>query len=398
MNPAPPAGPEAGAEARAEARAEASVKAGVEVSAETSAETGAEAGAGEARPVKPWRRRLYVLGMALGLLLFGWQLAAAILSLRQSGAQIVAPVWLLGALALAALGYGLQLGGWLLIMRLLGCGLTPRNSFAGYFLSFLPRYVPGTVWGYLGRGEWLAQRHAVGYRTSSIGSLLEAGTFVATALAVGALAYLRAPWAWPAFGLLLAGAAAGWVILARLAGQSKFNAGRHRVSQRNSVSGARVSGWRRWGLLPAALVVYFCYWAVQGLSLGAVCRALGIGGDVDFLHLTAASATGWAAGFLTLFVPAGFGVRELSLTWLLTTQSGLPAADANLLAVLSRLCLIVAELLMLAAAVAQGGLGMRPAQKPRDQETEFLKETRFLRRPHAPAEGNNGPTAETREP
>ena len=104
-------------------------------------------------------------------------------------------------------------------------------------------------------------------------------------------------------------------------------------------------------MLPAALVVYVCYWAVQGLSLGAVCRALGIGGDVDFLHLTAASATGWAAGFLTLFVPAGFGVRELSLTWLLTTQSGLPAADANLAAVFSRLCLIVAELLMLAAAV-----------------------------------------------
>jgi uncharacterized membrane protein YbhN (UPF0104 family) len=52
-----------------------------------------------------------------------------------------------------------------------------------------------------------------------------------------------------------------------------------------------------------------------------------------------------------LFVPAGIGVRELSLTYLLTTQSGMAPADANLVAVLSRASMIVAELLMLATAM-----------------------------------------------
>ncbi|HMY39454.1 MAG TPA: hypothetical protein PK011_09015, partial [Marinagarivorans sp.] len=42
--------------------------------------------------------------------------------------------------------------------------------------------------------EWLARQLGIGYRKSSIGSLLEAGSFVATALLIGALVYLRAPW------------------------------------------------------------------------------------------------------------------------------------------------------------------------------------------------------------
>jgi uncharacterized membrane protein YbhN (UPF0104 family) len=71
---------------------------------------------------------------------------------------------------------------------------------------------------------------------------------------------------------------------------------------------------------------------------------------VDLVQLVAAAAVGWSAGFLTVFVPAGFGVRELSLAYLLTVYSGMPAGDANLVAVLSRMIMIVAELLMLATA------------------------------------------------
>lgn len=287
--------------------------------------------AGGPKPTPAWRRGLYVVGMALGLLLFGWQLWSALGSLRQSGMQLVSPASLLAALGLAVAGYLLQLGGWLLAMRFLSIHLTAAGSFAGYFLSFLPRYVPGTVWGYLGRSEWLLRYHAVGYRKSSTGSLLEAGSFVATALLAAALAYLATPWQGAALLLLASGFGAGWLLLRRAAGGPL---------------------WRQWGLVPLGFLVYGCYWFVQGLSLGAVCRALGIAQGVDLLHLVAAAGAGWSVGFLTLFVPAGFGVRELSITYLLTTQSGAPPAEANLVAVLSRVCMIVAELLMLAAAVA----------------------------------------------
>lgn len=278
-----------------------------------------------------WRTGLYLAGMALGLLLFGWQLWSALANLRGSGMQLVEPVFLVAALGLAVAGYLLQLGGWLLAMRFVSANLTAASSFAGYFLSFLPRYVPGTVWGYLGRSEWLDRYHAVGYRKSSVGSLLEAGSFVATALLAASLAYLAAPWRAPVLLLLAVGCATGWVLLGR------------------SVAAPVRSRLR---LIAVALLVYAFYWLVQGLSLGAVCRALGIAQGVDLLHLAAAAGAGWSVGFLTLFVPAGFGVRELSLTYLLTTQSAVPPAEANLVAVLSRVCMIVAELLMLAAAVA----------------------------------------------
>jgi glycosyltransferase 2 family protein len=285
----------------------------------------------EEQSLNPWRRRLYYVGMALGLVLFLWQLVSAIVTLRQREVPLVAPGWLAAALGLVVAGYLLQLGAWLLVMRFLRNGLTFNNSFAGYYLSFLPRYIPGTVWGYLGRSEWLSRRHGITYRRSSIGSLLEAGSFVATALLIGALVYLVAPWQLLSAAMLVVAGISAWPLLARAA--------------KVAVSGSQ------WLLIPAAYLAYFCYWLLQGLSLGAICRALGVGQGVDLLHLVAASAVGWSAGFLILFVPAGFGVRELSLTYLLTTQSGMAPADANLVAVLSRASMIVAELLMLATAM-----------------------------------------------
>lgn len=277
-----------------------------------------------------WRQRLYYVGIGVGLLLFGWQLAVAVANVRQRAVLLAAPGWLVAALALAAAGYLLQLGSWLLVMRFLNCRLGPRTAFAGYFLSFLPRYIPGTVWGYWGRGEWLARTYGIGYRTSSTGSLLEAGSFLVVALAIGAFAYAPPPWRLPAAVLLALAGAAAWLLLVRW---------------------PAAAGPVQWKLIPLAGAAYFCYWWLQGLGLAALARGLGVSQGIDLLHLTAASAASWSAGFLVLFVPAGFGVRELSLTYLLTTQAGMAPADANLMAVFSRASMIVAELLMLATAL-----------------------------------------------
>jgi hypothetical protein len=280
--------------------------------------------------------------------LFLWQLAIAAANLRQRAVLVAAPEWLAAAVALIAAAYLIQLGGWLLAMRFLRCALTFGGSYAGYYLSFLPRYIPGTVWGYLGRSEWLARSHGIGYRRSSIGSLLEAGSFVATALVIGALVYLQPPWEWIAALALAVGAAAAWPLLAR--------------------TGGVLPAGKQWALIPIAYFAYFCYWVVQGLGLSAICRAVGVGQGVPLVQLVAASAVGWSAGFLMLFVPAGFGVRELSLTYLLTTEAGMAPGDANLVAVLSRVCMIGVELLMLATAL----LWRRGSHEPALTETSKL--------------------------
>ena len=282
-----------------------------------------------------WRRWLYFAGVGLGLLLFGWQLALAVANVRQRAVLVAEPGWLLIALALAVGGYLLQWGSWLLVMRFLRRALAPATAFSGYFLSFLPRYIPGTVWGYWGRSEWLARSYGIDYRTSGAGSLLEAGSFLALAATISVYAYAPAPWGLPAALLLLVGAVAAWPLLAHW------------------LAGVRQPQPK---VIPAALLAYFFYWWLQGLGLHALCRGLGISAGstaagIDLLHLTAASAASWGAGFLVLFVPAGFGVRELSLTYLLTAQGGMAPADANLLAVFSRASMIVAELLMLSAAL-----------------------------------------------
>jgi hypothetical protein len=62
---------------------------------------------------------------------------------------------------------------------------------------------------------------------------------------------------------------------------------------------------------------------------------------------TSAGSLAWAIGFLIIFVPAGLGVREWSLGTLLVQFAALSPGQATLLAVVSRVGMIAAEVLVL---------------------------------------------------
>jgi uncharacterized membrane protein YbhN (UPF0104 family) len=64
----------------------------------------------------------------------------------------------------------------------------------------------------------------------------------------------------------------------------------------------------------------------------------------------------WLVGFAALFVPAGLGVRELTLSSLLQQMAAVSAGDASLVAVLTRLGIVAAELVFLLIAAALLGL------------------------------------------
>lgn len=75
----------------------------------------------------------------------------------------------------------------------------------------------------------------------------------------------------------------------------------------------------RWGALPVG------GWGLLGASCWAVAQAMGVACSTidDFLFLTGAAAMATAVGFLVLFMPAGFGVRELVIIHLLAPRYGL---------------------------------------------------------------------------
>jgi len=271
--------------------------------------------------------------MLLGASIFIWQVLLAIFALREQSLTHLNSQQLLLSLFLFALCYVLQFWAWWALMRSLGVALPVIGSFQGYFLSFLPRYIPGSVWGYLGRGEWLFVEYKTPYHVTNLGSLLEAAFFLCTAGVWVLVNQIGNTWNSNTvlLALLLGCVTVGWLA--------------HLILRRSSYgNGSRIT----FSILGAASVLYGIYWLVQGMAVSVLIFSLGIASPLmGFLSVTSAVALAWSIGFLSIFVPAGLGIREASLALILSQQISFTSHDAALIAVLSRAGLVTAELLII---------------------------------------------------
>ncbi len=302
--------------------------------------------AGIASRIK-WRKIFYSIGIALGLGLLAQQAWFGYQALQQAQACVVRPGFLLMALGQYVGAYFVQMAAWALIMRSLHAPLTPQAVVEGYALSFLPRYIPGSIWGYLSRNEWLAQVHQVGYGVSTIASMMEAALLLVTASALGALYWLptlwqaslgqASPFEFAIFALILVGSWLTWRMLPRMI--VRLSRQRIEVNTKHNQS---------LGLWGVTTFLYVGFWILQGGALLAIAYTLCGGLALSLFAASAAFAVAWAIGFLVVFVPAGLGVREWTLGALLITFAALDPGQATLLAVISRFGLIVAELVILA--------------------------------------------------
>jgi glycosyltransferase 2 family protein len=291
-----------------------------------------------------WRRILHTVGIVLGLGLLAQQAWQGYLALLEVQACMVRPSPLAGALGLYSIAYFVQMAAWALIMRYLSAPLSPNAVIEGYALSFLPRYIPGSIWGYLSRNEWLAQTHGVGYGTSTTASLLEAAMLLVTAGVLGVLYWLPnqlAGWLSAPGQLLVAvvGIGSAWVAW-RLVPWVTTRLGKKRIS-------LEIQQGQSLGLWGATCFLYVAFWGLQGGALLAIAQALCGDFVLGLGAATAAFGLAWAIGFLIVFVPAGLGVREWTLSALLVAFATLEPGQATLIAVVSRFGLIVAEVIVL---------------------------------------------------
>jgi hypothetical protein len=99
-------------------------------------------------------------------------------------------------------------------------------------------------------------------------------------------------------------------------------------------------------------VLCIILWVLHGGSIYFVSQAVLFPPLVDLPGAVFVMSAAWLIGFIAIAVPAGIGVRELTLATLLSSQFGLLPWQAGLVAVASRLVVILAEVEWLLVGLA----------------------------------------------
>lgn len=180
---------------------------------------------------------------------------------------------------------------WYGLLHTISGRLSLLTAVQFYGLSLLPRYLPGMVWGYVGR-TLLCERAGITRKVAVASTVAEVGLLVSSGALLAAMKYLG--WGWMLLPVLPGVIVALGFILATLMSRHRW------ISQLR-----RVGTWYAWGL------AYVAFWALYGLSIWYVVLSVDRGIGVALLPDVAASAIlAWLGGFVLVLVPAGLGVRE----------------------------------------------------------------------------------------
>jgi hypothetical protein len=289
------------------------------------------------------RKVLLVLGIGISITLLGNQLYQSIVTLK-SGEVELFNYWALAAAAFCMLvGILQQINAWYLLMRGLKIKLPFHDSRVGYALSFLARYIPGSVWGYLGRGEWLYQKYGISFVDASVSSILEILLSVlACILIIGISRIVFERKIIFVYALAVIIPLLSWILFQNPYSKKKFDEILKRFRKGYTYPAIPFKAWM------AVLILLSTNWFYFGLSLGLCGVAFGEWNffyTVDNLLLfTGDFAIAWIMGFLAFFLPSGLGLRELLIGELISNQIGVSPQIANAISIAMRLVASMGEI------------------------------------------------------
>jgi len=291
------------------------------------------------------KKYLHLIGLATGLALFARQAKLSLIALYRYEIYIPWKAVFL-SLGISICFYFVQIASWALVMKCLKAPAGIVQALQGYTLSFLPRYIPGSIWGYWGRSQWLKQSLGISYKVSYLGSVTEAAAFVITAFIIGVGFGANTN---NKFALRSESAALGfavpfffiscwlfWGFIVRAA-LDKDSGKRERIIRVSDLK--FVFGWF------SLLLPYAVFWMLYGIAVAVIAQTI-----MPFKRLTttiACAAMAWTVGFIIVIIPSGLGIRETTLATLLNLTMGLPASQGNLVAVIFRAVNLFAEFVWL---------------------------------------------------
>lgn len=277
---------------------------------------------------------LYKIGSITGGIIFGLQIIKAIISINHNLMIIPIPF----AMVLSFFGfiilYFILILNWKLILSIFGIEKSLVDITKGYFISFIPRYIPGSVWGYFSRSEWLYQDFRIPHYVTHLSSIIEIIVYLITPLLL-LLDYIF-------FNKIIGVCSLVLVISLILVTSvlSKESRGNSFLKKMELISLKRKSKNE-----PLIIGIALFYWLLSGIVVTMLGFAL-FPDTIKFSSwqlITLLYSIAWVIGFLTPFIPAGIGVREVALTQLLISFLSLNQNQAVVIAVLTRLFALVVE-------------------------------------------------------
>jgi hypothetical protein len=230
---------------------------------------------------------------------------------------------------------------WRSLLAALGSALPFRTAARILFIGQLGKYLPGSIWPVLAQME-LGKAHQVPRHRSASASVLVMLMALITGLltsvvtlpfVAGSLPFWWALLITPVLLVLLYPRALNGLIgrLLKLAKQPPLE---------TPLSGRAVATAMFWS---------FASWIFYGLQIWILADRLGASPAKTALIALGGFAFAWTVGFLVIFAPAGAGVRDVLLLWVL----GLVIPGSAIVVVLiSRVLLTVADLLSAGLAAA----------------------------------------------
>lgn len=238
------------------------------------------------------------------------------------------PVYLVLAFVVLVLRGPLPAYGWSAIMRRLGHPVALGRSIRIVYYSGMAAFLPGSLWHVVGR-VYLAEKEGASRRVAALSVALETVLILLSALVIASLSLIA--WPDPPWWAVAGGAAVLLVVLARpglLIGAANrlLSAFRRRtIDVRLSTADVLRLVWP-----------FAANWLVFGVMFYLIVASLYPGLALVYLPVvTGVFTAAWVGGYLAVFVPQGWGVREFIIVTLLAAV-GVPAPVATAAALLAR--------------------------------------------------------------
>jgi len=284
-------------------------------------------------------------GIAVVLLIFGFMFR----SLYLEWEHLVAYRWDLDYAALAV-AFSLMLSAaafyaflWKLILERLGTPLSYRKSYRIFFLSQLGRYIPGKMWSILGL-VYLSEKEGVSKVMSGASVMLQLMLQVVSGVMLFAvtLPFWESMDAVPGLSILLLSLPAGLILLH----PAFVSRGVNWVLRLTGQPETELT-WS-YSYLLRQLGLWAVFWLLNGVAYHFLIRSIDSSPLPQFFVLAGIFSIAWVAGFVSLVTPAGLGVMEGTLAFLLSFY--FPVHVATVIALWTRLARTAVDLVSAAIA------------------------------------------------